>query len=156
LKVFCYLVILCVVFSFVTGCGSGVVTVYPVTGEVIYEGKPVKNAMISFVPKSSDGRGASAQTTSDGTFIAATQGATKNGAMTGEYVVLISKWVSVDSAGNELPPPPPKEYNPQDEELPPPEPIRKNLLPSKYEQKESSDLNIVVERKKNHFKFELK
>ncbi|MDR1383669.1 MAG: hypothetical protein LBJ67_07475, partial [Planctomycetaceae bacterium] len=68
--------------------------------------------------------------------------------------VLVSKWVAVDSSGKEIPPAPPKEYTPNA----PPEkqPIMKNLLPSKYEKKESTDLTVTVEKKKNDFKLELK
>ena len=32
------------------GCNSGGVTVYSVTGEVVYDGKPVENALISLLP----------------------------------------------------------------------------------------------------------
>jgi hypothetical protein len=148
-----YVIILLPALLFV-GCNSGEIAVYPATGEVIYDGKPVENALISFVSQSSDGRGASAQTERDGTFIITTQGATKNGAVSGKYKVLVSKWIAVDDSGKEIPPAPPKEYTP---DAPPEEqPIMKNILPPKYEKKESTDLTVTVEKKKNHFKLELK
>ena len=125
-KIYYTLLLLSALFA--AGCNSGGVAVYPVTGEVTYNGKPVENALISFVSNSPDGRGASSQTGSDGTFVITTQGATKNGAVPGEYTVLVSKWVAVDSSGKEIPPAPLKPYNPNDTAPPEKQPIMKNLL----------------------------
>ncbi|MDR2170967.1 MAG: hypothetical protein LBP59_12560 [Planctomycetaceae bacterium] len=152
------LYIIIVLFAiFAVSCNSNQVPVSPVSGEVIYNGKPVENALISFVPQSSNGRGASAQTESNGSFVILTQGATKNGAMTGKYKVLVSKLVEIDGNGNEVK----RKFiekidhanpNSQQEQMYP----QKNLLPEKYAKEETTELIVNVEKKNNHFKLELK
>jgi hypothetical protein len=136
-----------------TGCGQSGISVFSVSGDVFYGGSPVGNALVSFVPYTPDGRGASATTDENGTFTLMTQGATKNGAMTGTYFVLVSKWIEIDERRNEVKrqvteyvpnAPPEKRYQ------------QKNLLPSKYEKAETTDLTVTVERKNNHFTLELK
>src|SRR4051812_21998264 len=85
------------------GCGAGdVIKVKPVTGKVTYKGEPLKGALVMFRPKSGGGRVASGYTRDDGTFVVATSGAVRGGAMSGEYDVLISKVVEVDAMGREV------------------------------------------------------
>ncbi|MDR0705663.1 MAG: hypothetical protein LBF88_11825 [Planctomycetaceae bacterium] len=154
MKKFYYSIILLSII-FVTGCNSGGLSVLSVTGEVTYNGKPVENALISFVPQSSNSRGASGQSESNGTFTLLTQGATKSGAMLGEYKILVSKVVEIDESGNEVKRVFSKGYDPtntQEEKMFP----QKKLLPEKYAKEETTDLMVTVEKKKNHFKLELK
>jgi hypothetical protein len=155
-KIYSVLLILLSALFIIGGCSTEEMPVVPVTGEVFLNGTPVENALVSFVPKSSGGRGASAMTEQNGSFILATQGATKNGAMPGEYIVLVSKWVATDNSGREIPPAPPKKYNPNETKTLEKQPVMKNLLPVKYEKKEITDLVVTVEKKKNHFKLDLK
>jgi hypothetical protein len=140
---------------FVVGCNADKVPVSPVTGEVIYNGKPVENALISFVPQSQNNRGASGQSEHDGSFVLLTQGATKNGAMTGEYKIVVSKVVEIDDSGNEVKRKITSTFDPN---AAPEEPMhpQKNLLPEKYSKEETTDLTATVEKKKNHFKLTLK
>jgi hypothetical protein len=140
---------------FVAGCNSGGISVSTVTGEVIYNGKPVENALISFVPQSPNGRGASGQSESNGTFILLTQGATKNGVIPGSYKILVSKITEIDESGNEVKRQVTGGFDPnnmQEQKMYP----QKNLLPEKYAKEETTDLTATVEKKKNHFKLELK
>jgi hypothetical protein len=140
---------------FVVGCNSGGISVSSVTGEVTYNGKPVENALISFVPQSPNGRGASGQSESNGTFVLLTQSATKNGAIPGEYKILVSKFVEIDSSGNEVKRQFTRGYDPNNTQEQKMYPL-KNLLPEKYSKEETTDLIVTVEKKKNHFKLELK
>jgi hypothetical protein len=150
-----YTFILLLSALFVVGCNSGGISVSSVTGEVTYNGQPVENALISFVPQSPNGRGASGQSESNGTFVLLTQGATKSGAMSGEYKILVSKLVEIDESGKEVIRQVAKGYDPnnaQEEKRYP----QKNLLPEKYAKEETTNLIVTVEKKKNHFKLELK
>ena len=147
-----------VVLLIFTGCGQSGLPVYKVTGEVRYQGQPVDNAMVQFVSASPGGLGAFASTENGGRFVIATQGATKAGAMEGEYKVLVTKTVAVDGSGNELQQVEQQEYSPYNlpkdvgRSGPPP---TKNFLPEKYASKETTDLTVKVERKANHFLLEL-
>ena len=141
-----------------TGCGPSGLRVFTVTGEVHYNGEPVDNAMVQFIPESPDGLGAFASTENGGKFVIATQGATKAGALEGEYRVLVTKTVAVDSSGRELPPVEEQEYSPYNMPTnvrPSGPPPMKNFLPEKYASKDSTDLTVKVEKKPNHFLLEL-
>jgi hypothetical protein len=148
---------LLIVTLMISGCGSQGVSVTPATGLVLYEGEPVSGAVVSFVSAlESGGRGASAITEEDGTFVLMTQGAEQNGAVPGEYAVLITKMVAVDDAGREIVPKAAAAYNPSVQAPEEKQPKMKNMLPKKYARKETSGLTITVERRgKNHFKLEL-
>jgi hypothetical protein len=139
-----------VFLGFLAGCSPAGVRVFPVTGTITYQGKPVENALVSFVPESPESRGASAMTESNGQFIVVAQGAKENGAMAGEYKIIVTKLIEIDDSGNEVIRKPVGEYNPNNEQVE----IRyeqKNLLPEKYAKRETTDLKVTVEKKKNHF-----
>jgi hypothetical protein len=146
--------IILVFLGFFTGCSPTKVPVFSVTGTVTYQGEPVENALVSFVPESSELRGASAMTESNGQFIVVTQGAKENGAMSGNYKILVIKLVEIDDAGNEIIRKPVVEYNPNNEQVEI-QYKQKNLLPEKYAKRETTDLTVTVGKQKNHFKLEL-
>lgn len=144
--------LLCVLLLLLGGCRPRGVAVSTVTGTVRYDGSPVRGAVVSFVPKSPGGRGASAQTDSEGKFIAMTQGAKISGVVPGDYLVTISKITEVDENGQpvvrtrqEFRPnaPPEKRY-----------PV-KNLLPGQYASKNKTPLSASVVQANNHFDFTL-
>ncbi|MDR1384639.1 MAG: hypothetical protein LBJ67_12475 [Planctomycetaceae bacterium] len=140
---------------FIGGCNSRGISVTTVTGEVTYNGTPVENALISFVPQTPNGRGASGQSESNGAFVLLTQGATQSGAMLGEYKVLVSKVVEIDSSGKEVKRELVENYdpvNPPQQKMYP----QKNLLPEKYSKEDSTEFTVTVEKGKNHFKLALK
>lgn len=75
--------------SFAVGCGGdGLDTRYPVSGTVNYNGKPVENGMISFVPEAAEGRGASGDI-KDGAY-SLTTNTPEDGAFPGSYKVTVS------------------------------------------------------------------
>jgi hypothetical protein len=135
------------------GCGRGGFPVVLVSGEVLYNGQTVERALVSFVPQFAEGRGASAMTDSNGKFVLVTQGAAQNGAMPGEYKILVTKFIEVDKSGKEVVRQP-KEYKPGDT-TPEIQYPQKNLLPEKYSQKDTTNLIVTVGKKKNYFKLEL-
>ncbi|MGL4941825.1 MAG: carboxypeptidase-like regulatory domain-containing protein [Thermoguttaceae bacterium] len=152
MRFFC--VVLCSVFVAIAGCGADGVSVANVTGVVTYNGQPVADALVSFVP-TQEGRGASGMTVADGSFVLLTQGATQNGAMLGEYEVRVSKLIAVDASGKPLPPAEPKPYRP--DAPPEKQPIVKSMLPKKYDGSEGkSPILQSVVKGKNHFVIDLK
>ena len=73
----------------VVGCGGEPDPPVPVSGKVLYGGKPVEGATVTFLPAES-GRSASGKTGADGAFTLTTN-KTNDGAKPGEYVVTIAK-----------------------------------------------------------------
>ncbi|MDR2641968.1 MAG: hypothetical protein LBC74_04165 [Planctomycetaceae bacterium] len=136
-----------------TGCSPAGVPVYSVTGTVTYQGKPVENALVSLIPESTEIRGASAMTNGNGQFVVVTQGAKENGAMLGEYKILVTKLIEVDDSGKEVIREQVK-YNPNNNhnEI---QYQQKNLLPKKYTKRETTNLTVTVGKQKNHFKLAL-
>jgi hypothetical protein len=84
----CTMVLSAVITALLAGCGSGNPATYAVTGKVTYQGKPVKNAGVMFMPSS--GRPASSLTDAEGRFTLRTF-KDGDGAIGGENVVCISK-----------------------------------------------------------------
>lgn len=142
----------CLVFGSV-GCSSG--TPAPptvnVTGEVLYQSKPVEGAYVTFASKSAEVKSASGTTDASGKFTLKTYvDPTKEvtGAMPGDYQVSISKiekkapmtpeeMSKISQSGQMIPPP-------------------KSLIPQKYSEITSSGLNASVKQgDSNNFKFEL-
>jgi uncharacterized protein YcfL len=136
----------------VTGCSSSDrPPTYPVTGTVTSQGKPIAGAAVTFVPTGTDGEAASALTDSEGKYALTTWEA-GDGARPGQYRVKVSKQeqVAVDPSKmvknlsieeeqkiyveNTTPPPPPK-----------------SLIPSKYENDQTSGLTHTVEEKPTTF-----
>jgi hypothetical protein len=137
------------------GCSAKGISVVSVTGTVTYQGKPVADALVALVPQSSDSRGASAMTESDGTFTLLTQGATTSGAMTGEYKILVSKFIEVDNSGKEVVREAPKPFDPNDSPTPQIQYAQKNLLPEKYNNKDTTTLTTNITKGKNHLTLKL-
>jgi hypothetical protein len=145
------LFVLVTVGIFLTGCSKSRPQTYPVTGTLTLQGKPVAGAAITFVPTGEEGEAASAITDSAGKY-ALTTWAAGDGARPGEYRVKVSKQEqqTVDPAKmvknlsieeeqkiyveNKRPPPP-----------------AKNLIPSKYQDDQTSGLVHKVEQKPTTF-----
>ena len=92
LRVFCLLAV-GTFLSATLGCDGGVATESPVavTGKIIYQGKPVEGAQVTFHNTSeAGGRSASGRTAADGTF-SLTTFKTGDGAVPGNYIVTVSK-----------------------------------------------------------------
>jgi len=132
------------VFVF-AGCDGGP-KVYPVTGLVTYEGKPVEGASVTFVSNASVATFAT--TDASGKFSMATRGAP--GLPAGEYQVGISK---VES-GNV---PKMAAEDMMKMQKAGPSAIPKPLLPPKYSSVQSSGLTATVttDKSKNNFTFDL-
>lgn len=125
------------------GCSSGSVNpnMVPVSGAVIYQGKPIAEANVAF---HADEQGSFAVTDSQGRFQLQSE-QPGDGAPPGDYHVSISKM--------EITVPQFDEGHPQ--YVPPPPP--KYVVPKKYADPRTSGLKATVERgKKNDFTFELK
>jgi hypothetical protein len=138
---------------FFAGCGQNKVPVEKVTGIVTIDKKPEEGVTISFHPKNSNLRAAIGRTNSKGEFDMSTGGATKDGAMSGEYFVTFSKYILVTSDGSEA-----KPFAFNDDGSPPPEQelSKKYLVPEKYRDPKKPLFEIKVERgKNNHYTFNL-
>jgi hypothetical protein len=84
------LILIAVAAAFVSGCGGGSHAV-PSTGTVLVDGKPVAGLVVMFVPKDTKlGKMASGRTDESGAFTLTTN-RTNDGAMTGEYKVLVKE-----------------------------------------------------------------
>ncbi|AWM40589.1 hypothetical protein GobsT_08900 [Gemmata obscuriglobus] len=134
-----------------SGCGGGdAVEVKKVTGRVTYKGEPLGGALVMFKPKGGS-RVASGTTNPDGSFELVTSGATRNGAMPGDYDVLISKVVEVDAKGNVVEPAK-QEYSPTARQE---RTKQKSVIPEKYNNPKAPLLSATVTDKGNTFTFEL-
>lgn len=79
--------------SLVQGCGSqkkGEHPVYPVSGQVLYKGKPLPDAFVMLVPETKNLPGAYAKTDQDGRFQTTTYNP-KDGAVAGNFKVVVQK-----------------------------------------------------------------
>ena len=135
-----------------TGCSnSSRLPTYPVTGTVTLQGKPVAGAAITFVPTGSEGEAASAITDSEGKYALTTWRA-GDGARPGEYRVKVSKQeqTTVDSSKMV------RNLSIEEEqkiyvESKKPRPPAKSLIPSKYQDDQTSGLIHKVEQKPTTF-----
>lgn len=151
------------------GCGPSAPKLYPATGSVTFEGKPVDGASVVFIPQ--EGRPSMALTDSSGKFTLTTSG--QPGAPVGTYTVTISKQSSatVENAGS-APVPQATGGEPTEEDLkkmqaqqkqmaeqmraatkePP-----KSLIPAKYASPVASGLSkeVTTDASKNVFDFNL-
>ncbi|MDR1383197.1 MAG: carboxypeptidase-like regulatory domain-containing protein [Planctomycetaceae bacterium] len=110
----------------------------PVQGVVTRDGVPVNGASVSFSPASggSNMRAASGQTDAQGQFVLTTL-SPQDGATPGEFIVTVVKF---EKYGR----PPTKVIDKETgEDMTPPHP-EKNILPSKYESRESSDIKVTI------------
>ena len=118
------------------GCGGPKVKgLVPVRGTVVYNGEPLAGASIGLTPKDFDNgaRIGAGMTDANGRFELRTIG--ERGVLPGEYVVVVIK--------NEIVPQTPQ-GNPRPGRPPPSE--VKSLLPKRYGDPKTSDLNVVVEK----------
>lgn len=138
----------------VSGCGgsgsTGRPTTVPVSGTVLFEGRPVDGAQVTLVPQTPEGRAAFARTDAQGRFqlMTFTSG---DGAIPGSYRVTISKEVIEGGMSPEQ-----AQEHFQKTGQPPPDPKVTNQLPEKYKKPETSGLTATVsESGPNELKFEL-
>lgn len=136
----CVLVVQAILCSTLTGCGSdNLPATFAVTGAVEFEGRPVEGASVTLVPHDANGRSASGTTDVEGKFQVSTY-LTSNqqpqGALPGEYVVIVSK-----EAVHQLPAGlTPHEEQEAFDKLGPP----KNLLPKKYASPTTSPYKVEI------------
>jgi hypothetical protein len=153
-----FMIAVCVLFI---GCGVKGRQVYPATGKVLYNGKPLGDAQIIFKPKEESGVMAVAITESNGSFSLITSGAEKNGAVAGEYDVIIEKNIPVDEKGNPIAllQSQPSKAPTMDSTTTSPQvthrPKMKSVIPEKYTQYDKPVLKAVVNKKTNDYLFEL-
>ena len=135
-----------------TGCSNlSRPPTYPVTGTVTSQGKPVAGAAITFVPTSKEGEAASALTDSEGKYALTTWEA-GDGARPGQYRVKVSKQEQVAVDPSKMV----QNLSLEEEqkiyvESKKPAPPAKRLIPSKFENEETSGLIHKVEKKPTRF-----
>lgn len=133
-----------------TGCSSGDADRpmrVPVTGKVVYQGKPVEGAHVTFVPQAQGQSSAFGTTDAAGAFKLSTFDV-DDGAQPGAYTVTISKTVTEGS---------PSSSEPVNTGTPPPPSKTTDLVPPKYKNPATSGLSATVkEGDPNEFPFELK
>lgn len=72
------------------GCGEGGPKVVPVAGKVLVDGKPIEGLLVTFLPKDAKtGRAATGRTDESGAFTLTTN-KLNDGALVGEYTVLVN------------------------------------------------------------------
>jgi len=126
-----------------------------VTGTVTYQGKPLAGAVITFVPTGADGEAASAFTDSNGKYALTTWEA-GDGARPGEYRVKVSKQEQQAVDPSKMV----KNLSIEEEqktyvESKKPRPPAKSLIPSKYQDEQTSGLAHTVEKKPTTFDIKL-
>tara|TARA_R110002072_G_scaffold302978_1_gene490648 strand:+ start:68272 stop:68748 length:477 start_codon:yes stop_codon:yes gene_type:complete len=129
--------------SLVVGCGGGGVERpdrTSVSGTVTFAGVPVTDALVVFSP-AGEGRGATGITDSNGNFVMGTF-EKADGALPGDYIVLVSKLEQPESSVEVVSEDDPA-YNgaPTREQE---ETEAKNLLPVAFSKRESSNLTATV------------
>ena len=134
----------------VAGCGGkdGPATI-PATGTVLFQGKPVEGAHVTFSPQATGGHAAFARTDAEGRFELATSAG--SGAVPGAYGVTVSKETTEGGLTAEQAQ---AYYEKHGQSPPPPKVI--DQLPAKYKKTATSGLTATVkEGDANDFKFEL-
>ncbi|TWT31803.1 carboxypeptidase-like regulatory domain-containing protein [Blastopirellula retiformator] len=126
--------------ALVVGCSSkedkwtrGRPPVYPANGQVMLDGQPVAEAMVTFQPVDESGKGGAARTDANGYFEAQTF-EPGDGLTEGAHRVAIQKTKMVDRQGNEVT----VIYEPGDA-------IERNFLPAKYAKYEKSDIEVQID-----------
>jgi hypothetical protein len=121
------------------GCGSKAKLdgLAPAQGIVTLDNVPVTGASVSFSPVSGSGtmRAAAGQTNEQGQFVMTTL-SPQDGVTPGEFIVTVVKYEKYGT-------PPAKKVDESGEDITPPHP-EKNVLPPKYESRESSDIKVTV------------
>jgi hypothetical protein len=123
------------------GCSRGNQGLAVVKGKVTYNGKPVPNGTINFLPIDGNKPSATGEIQSDGSYAMKTflGNRPSDGAVIGQHKVVIVAMVDMASR---LP----------EERIPLPPPI----VPIKYTSPATSDLTAEVEKKENTINFDLK
>jgi len=141
-------------FMFLSGCGGGDKwvegrpPVYPVSGQVMYQGKPLEGASVTFSPVEGEGSefGASGQTNAEGRY-SLTTFTQDDGAPAGRYHVTVTKATPIVY---------PDPRDPSTVNLPPLKVEQKHLIPEKYSSPKTTDLEAEVsDSDENEFNFEL-
>lgn len=132
------------------GCGNiGNVPVYPVSGTVNFNGKPMEGGgSIAFIPKGKrKGKAAGGTINMDGTYTLSTY-KDGDGSMVGEFKVVVTQETTIEPTATkdgETPAPKPKPEVPTD-----------GRIPAMYADPQSTELEAKVEAKKNSINFDLK
>jgi hypothetical protein len=85
----CVLVAAAVALTCLTGCGeSGLPNMVPIRGTVTYQGRPLQEGTVLYVPKASDGRQARGDIQPDGSFRLTTL-RKYDGAQHGDYAIVV-------------------------------------------------------------------
>lgn len=148
------------------GCGSSEPKLYPASGTVTYEGKPLADATILFIPQG--GRPSMGTTDASGKYTITTNA--KPGVPVGTYSVTVSKSVVAGSPGSNESNLPAEGTQVTEEEIKKMrsqmdqqmmqmqnQPRAKPAIPAKYSLPEGSGLSaiVTVDASKNVFDFEL-
>jgi len=133
----------------VTGCGESGPTLYPVTGTVTFESKPVDGAEVVFI--SDSGALATGTTGADGKYSLVS--GTRPGAAPGSYKVTVTKQRTTGTMPTN---PTPEDMAKMVKEKTMPK--VESLLPLKYSTPQSSDLSVTVtnDKSKNDIPLDLK
>lgn len=123
-----------------SGCGGGSEGLAVVKGKITYNGKPVPNGTVNFLPDNGDKPSATGEIQPDGTYSLQTFLGSRpsEGAVIGKHKVVV---VAMQDMATRLP----EERSP----LPPP------IVPVKYTSPATSDLEAQVEDKENTINFDL-
>lgn len=133
----------------ITGCTPSGPPVHYVEGTILFDGRPLTEALVDFTPKSgTDGLAAIGRTDKNGTFkLTAMQGGKPGGGtLPGEYIVTITRPEDKPSKTQQI-----KNPDGSTQKLD----LYDSLIPERYNSPETSGLTAVVEKKRNTFTFEL-
>ena len=147
--IFCFALVVAI-----SGCGNDPFPVQPVSGTVLHNGEPLAEATVTFVPREAGGRSASGVTLADGTLELTTAGATRKGALIGDYIVYISKEFPVDAQGRRTTFEAIEEATAHLEMHISRQPRMVSEIPARYSDARSP-LQATVQRGQNSFVFEL-
>jgi hypothetical protein len=133
------------------GCGGdGLGKRYQVSGDVTYNGEPVKNGNIFFVPDDPNTGRAASGTITDGRYRLSTAG-TDDGAFPGSYKIRI---IAVEADYTDVLAKAGGGSGRQDDVIRATQSAKK-LIPAKYELETTSGLTATVEERSNTFDFDL-
>lgn len=135
-------------FAGCSGSDSGESLGASVSGTVTYNGNPVEGAMVTFRPASEGAQGAFARTDAEGKYELSSSAAATSGVVPGEYNVTVTKTeVGESNVASEEDP----DYNPYATGQTKP----KSVLPKKYADAKTSDLQFTVSGGENDLPIEL-
>jgi hypothetical protein len=144
-----------VALALASGCGSddsGLGRRYSVSGKVTYKGEPVPKGSLTFEPLSPGGRHATG-TIENGSYKLTTTGEGGDGALPGEYKVII---ISTTVDMTELAKKSGGMVHQGDKDFQKIVKEGKDLIPKKYSRSETSDLKVKVEEKSQTIDLDLK